>query len=120
MVLSLIDIRLSEWLCIKNIFCVLFLSGKIIKLCYVQSVYFVLQDGVTAEIMALAQGFTDISDILSKVKGVCWLTAFSGEKKKPVYFGIICPCFPIYYALAMIYRVQVIHKLRISSRRWIK
>lgn len=64
----------------------MFLSGKIIKLCYVQSVYFVLQDGVTAEIMALAQGFTDISDILSKVKGVCSLTAFSGEKKACLFW----------------------------------
>ena len=93
MVLSLIDIGLSEWLCIKNIFCVLFLSGKIIKLCYVQSVYFVLQDGVTAEIMALAQGFTDISDILSKVKGVCWLTAFSGEKKSLFILALSVPVF---------------------------
>lgn len=30
-----------------------------------------LQDGVTGEIMALAQGFMDIAELMSKVKGVC-------------------------------------------------
>lgn len=29
-----------------------------------------LQDGVTGEIIALAQGFIDIAELMSKVKGV--------------------------------------------------
>ena len=33
-------------------------------------VFCILQDGVSPEIMALAEGYTDIADLLNRVKGV--------------------------------------------------